>query len=168
MKTPRRRRNRKLIPRYDLQGYHYENVTTTNSFGRVEKEIPVLTPFNASMCTLHSASDQDLQSLPEGFRDKSVLILITDVELTAAKEGSNIQGDLINLPTDSTKTTFTTYWVYKVDKAFNDVIRSNKAYCIEYSPDMLPVDLTTSTYNIFGVGDQTGGKDSWWTYWYEL
>lgn len=165
MRIPRKNRTRRLIPRFDLQAYHFESNTATNQFGRVVAGIPLLTAFNASMSSVHSASDQDLQTLPEGLRDKRVVILITDVELTTAVEGDNILGDLIRIPTDSTKTTFKTYWVFKVDKAFNDVIRSNKAYCVEYSPTMLPIDLTTGEYEIAGDGIKQGGAESWWQYW---
>ena len=165
MLIPRKRRNRKLIPRYDLQGYHFEENLTTNEFGRVLDGIPLLTAFNVSMCSVHSASDQDLQVLPEGFRDKRIVVLITDVELTTAQEGQDVQGDLIRIPTNSTRTEFKTYWVFKVDKAFNDVIRSNKAYCVEYSPAMARIDLTTNEYEVAGQGVYQGEAESWWQYW---
>ena len=165
MRIPRKSRNRKLIPRFDLRGYHFEENITTNEFGRVTDGVPLLTAFDVNMCSVHSASDQDLQALPEGFRDKSVLVLITDVELTTAQEGTDIQGDLIRMPTDMTKTNFKTYWVFKVDKSFNDVIRSNKAYCVEYSPAMARIDLTTNKYEIAGQGIFQGQAESWWQYW---
>lgn len=169
MKIPRKRRSRKLIPRFDLQGFHVnKNSSIDPNTGIVTEGQVVLSPFNISMCTLHPTTGSDLNVLPEGLRSNTIYTLITDTDLTTNVEGTDIEGDIVRIPMNKDLTEYKTFWVVRVGNAYNNVIPSTKAICVEYQPDYgIGLDLNNNySVNISGnVTSHSGGDESWWDYW---
>ena len=172
MRLPRRRRSRKLIPRFDLKGFHINNnssedpITGIYSKGRV-----ILTPFTVSMCTLHPTSGADLQILPEGLRSNTVYTIITDTELVTTEEGTQIESDLIQVPTNTDRTKFRTFWIIRTFNTLNNVIPSCKAICVEYQPEFnIGLDFQNKySVDINGtLTDYDGEDESWWDHWEDI
>lgn len=169
MKIPRKRRNTRLIPRFDLQGFHVNNKATTDPItGIITEGVITLSPFKVEMCTLHPTTGADLQALPEGLRQNTVYTLITDSDLQESEQGTSYEGDIIKVPVNKARTKFKTFWVMRVANALNNVIPSTKAILVEYETDYnIGIDFKQNyAIDINGtVTSYSTDDEVWWDYW---
>ena len=82
----------RLIPRKTLNGIR--RVQSIDQYGRVSDSLDE-TPFIIENAGVHPITGWELQTLPDGYRDKKAFKVYTTTELRSVMEGTNNLADLV-------------------------------------------------------------------------